>query len=122
MGEGTEEKEFTVTDRRGRHSESESQPPPVTPRPADPQAEPSPAAPFTFSDFILSLATGAMFYLGETTPQGQTGTLDLPRARETIDLLALLEEKTRGNLTSEESSVLTNLLYSLRLQYVEKAR
>ena len=122
MGEGAEEKGFTVTDRRGRRLESETPPPPVTSRPANPQTETSASVPLGFSDFLLSLATGAMFYLGEPTSQGQTGTLDLPRARETIDLLSLLEEKTRGNLTTEESSVLTNLLYSLRLRYVEKAR
>jgi len=122
MGEGTEEQAFTVTDRRGHRSEPAAPSSPATPRTEASQAEASASAPFGFSDFILSLATGAMFYLGEPTPQGQAGTLDLPRARETIDLLSLLEEKTRGNLTPEESSVLSNLLYSLRLRYVEKAR
>lgn len=55
-------------------------------------------------------------------PDGRTAPVSLPRAQEMIDLLALLETKTQGNLTPDESALLANLLYTLRLRYVEKAR
>ncbi len=49
-------------------------------------------------------------------------SVNLPQAQETIDLLTLLQDKTRGNLTQEEESLLTNLLFSVRMRYVELAR
>lgn len=63
-----------------------------------------------------------MMHLGAPTPDGKVLPVNLPRAQEMIDLLALLEEKTKGNLTPDEATLLGNLLYTLRLQYVEKAR
>jgi Domain of unknown function (DUF1844) len=48
--------------------------------------------------------------------------VDLPLAKQTIDLIALLEEKTRGNLTKDEESLLKHILYDLRLRYVQKTR
>ncbi|MDP2600753.1 MAG: DUF1844 domain-containing protein [Deltaproteobacteria bacterium] len=72
-----------------------------------------------FGTFVLSLAAAAQVHLGAAPdPSGKTEkNLDL--AKQTIDLLALLEEKTKGNLTEEEAKILSQILTQLRLQYVE---
>lgn len=79
--------------------------------------------PVDFTTFMLSLGTSALVHLGEPLPGAPgPGEVSLPLARQTIDLLALLEQKTRGNLTGEEERLLTGLLFDLRLRYVEKAK
>ncbi len=77
--------------------------------------------PVSFTTFLLSLASSAMVHLGEA-PEPETGgfSVNLPLAKHTIDILAMLDCKTRGNLSPEESSMLNNLLYELRLTYVKK--
>ncbi len=79
--------------------------------------------PVDFTTFVLSLGTSALMHLGEPLP-GAPGPaqVNLPLARHTIDLLALLEQKTRGNLTGEEERLLTKLLFDLRLRYVDRAK
>lgn len=76
-----------------------------------------------FATFVLSLNHSALMHLG-VAPDPSTGTteLSLPLARQTIDLVALLQEKTRGNLTGEEERILEQILYELRLRYVETAK
>lgn len=75
-----------------------------------------------FLDLVCMLAEQAAYLLGDAQlPDGQS-TRDLPRARLQIDLLAVLQEKTRGNLSAEENAVLENFLAQLRLRYVEKSR
>ncbi len=77
-------------------------------------------APPDFSSFILSLGTSCLMHLGENPLPGQKkNEMNLPHAKEVIDLLSLLEEKTRGNLTRDESNLLSNLLYTLRMKFVE---
>jgi hypothetical protein len=75
----------------------------------------------SFSTFILSLNASALVHLGilEDPGTGQK-TKNLALGKQTIDILALLEEKTRGNLTAEEDGLLKNLLYDLRLVYVRE--
>ncbi len=74
-----------------------------------------------FSTFIFSLSSSALAHLGEI-PDPMTGQrkVDLALARQTIDILGMLEEKTKGNLTSEEESLLKSVLYDLRLKFVKK--
>jgi len=73
-------------------------------------------------DLVAMLAEPIAYLLGDAQlPDGQSAE-DLPRARLQIDLLAVLQEKTRGNVTAEESAVLENLLGQLRMRYVEKSR
>ncbi len=76
--------------------------------------------PVSFSSFVVSLATSAMLHLGEA-PDPQTGKVcsDLVLARNTIDLLGLLQQKTKGNLDVEEARLVEALLYELRMKYVE---
>lgn len=72
-----------------------------------------------FSTFILSLIGTAYVHLGDAPdPDGQAGR-DLALARQDIDLLGLLQEKTKGNLSGEEERLLEQALYDLRLRYVE---
>ncbi len=74
-----------------------------------------------FSTFVLSINSSALVQLGliEDPGSGQK-TKNLPLAKQTIDLLAMLEEKTRGNLTSDEENILKNILYELRMLYVKE--
>ena len=73
----------------------------------------------SFSSFIVSLAGSAMAHMGQAAAQGDEPiSVDLPMARQTIDLLSLLQEKTKGNLDNEEEKLLQTLLYELRTQFV----
>ena len=76
-----------------------------------------------FSMFLSSLSMQAMMALGEAAHPG-TGLAqeDLEQARYLIDVLGLLQEKTQGNLSQEESALLDGLLYELRMKYVEKTQ
>ena len=78
----------------------------------------------TFVGFVLSLAHTAAFHFGDVPDPvtGEAGTANLAAAQQIIDILALLEEKTRGNLTAEERQLLEQLLYELRMRYVEASK
>ena len=73
----------------------------------------------SFERFLASIYMTGMLQLGLMHEQGAPPQLDLIGARQTIDSLALLSEKTKGNLTSKEQSFLQNALYELRMAYVE---
>jgi Domain of unknown function (DUF1844) len=76
-----------------------------------------------FATFVLSLSHSALMHLGEA-PHPETKQVDksLILARQTIDLLGLLEEKTKGNLTGDEERLLTQILFDLRMRYVEVSK
>jgi uncharacterized protein DUF1844 len=73
----------------------------------------------TFERFLASLYMTAMMQLGLMHEQGGQPRIDIIGARQTIDTLALLAEKTRGNLTPTEENFLQNSLYEVRMAYVE---
>jgi hypothetical protein len=73
----------------------------------------------TFERFLASLYMTGMLQLGLMQEQGGQPRLDLIGARQTIDSLSLLSEKTKGNLTPKEQNFLQNALYELRMAYVE---
>ena len=76
-----------------------------------------------FATFVLSLSHSAMVHLGEApNPEDETTRVSLTLAKQTIDLLGLLEEKTKGNLTGEEERLITQILFDLRLRFVEKSK
>ena len=79
-----------------------------------------------FATFILSLSHSALMHLGEAPhPEDNAAgpaVVSLPLAKQTIDLLGLLEEKTKGNLTGEEERLITQILFDLRMRYVEKSK
>ena len=75
-----------------------------------------------FNALVLSLGSSAIVHLGEA-PDPTTGKKpekpDFPMAQQSIDLLAMLQEKTRGNLTADEARFLENMLFDLRMLYVQ---
>jgi uncharacterized protein DUF1844 len=76
-----------------------------------------------FATFILSLSHSALVNLGEAPhPDGEAPKKDLALARQTIDMLGLLEEKTRGNLSGDEERLLSQILYDLRMRFVELSK
>ncbi|HSE62733.1 MAG TPA: DUF1844 domain-containing protein [Thermoanaerobaculia bacterium] len=108
-------------------SRATSEAPPSSPGPpTQDDAEPAPAAGEPRSEFariVSSLATTAYSALGLLAdPSTGVRHRDLAVARQMIDWLAILEQKTRGNLSFEESDLLSRVLYELRLAYVEVGR
>lgn len=74
----------------------------------------------SFAMLLSGLATQALMSLGELeNPFTKKSEVDLPEARFHIDMLELMQEKTKGNLTSDEDRMLQGLLYDLRMRYVE---
>jgi hypothetical protein len=73
----------------------------------------------TFERFMASLYMTAMLQLGLMRQQGEQPRIDIIGARQTIDTLSLISEKTKGNLTPVEENFLQNSLYELRMAYVE---
>jgi len=75
----------------------------------------------TFTAFVMSLNTSALFHLGEISdPSTGEKNQDLVLAKHTIDTLQLLEEKTKGNLSTDEQDMLKHVLYDLKMRYVQK--
>ena len=82
--------------------------------------QPPPLPEVTFATFVYSLSTSALVHLGEIPePISEKMDKNLPLAKQTIDILGILQEKTKGNLTQEEESLLNNFLYDLRMRYVK---
>jgi len=118
-----EEKGFIIRDRRGVGAESEDKTDPVPSsfQPAE-SLKGHPAPPVNFLSFIYSMAASALMCLGEPMGQGVGDQkLSLSHAQEIIDILTMLEAKTKGNLTGEEETLLEEMLYTIRIKFVEKA-
>ena len=76
----------------------------------------------TFSNFVFSLSTQALIQLGEIQdPESGKTVKNLSLAKQTIDLIGMLQEKTKGNLTKEEEALVDSALYDLRMRYVKAA-
>ncbi len=75
----------------------------------------------SFTAFVISLASSAAIHFGDLPDPntGQLAEVNLEGASQMIDILTLLDQKTKGNLTAEERSVLEQVLYELRLRFVE---
>lgn len=86
-------------------------------------ASPSPQGPITFTTFLMGMASSAFIHMG-AAPHPETGQTaqDLVLARQSLDLLAMLRDKTRGNLTPDEERLFDGLLTDLRLRFVEAAK
>lgn len=73
----------------------------------------------TFASFILSLNTSALYHMGELPhPETKQRVMDRELAKHTIDTLAMLAAKTKGNLAMEEQELLTRILYELKMRFV----
>jgi hypothetical protein len=137
-----DEKGFVIKDRRRFDDSGEARP--ETPReetPAKPQ-EPKPevraAEPrqdekaqgpsteqsfpeLNFSTFVFSLGTSAMYHFGDfPDPVTKKAERNLEAAKQTIDILTILKDKTKGNLSEDEERLLESLLYELRMRYVRE--
>ena len=78
--------------------------------------------PADFVTLVEYLAQQVSLYMGEPDPTGKSYPANLPIAGLFIDLMGVLQEKTKGNITLEEAQLIDQLLYALRLQYVQKRR
>jgi Domain of unknown function (DUF1844) len=121
---------FTFVDRRRRDDEAttSARPAAAPTTPLPPRADPAPApagepARADFGSFCVMLYSEALMHLGQV-PDPMTGEphRDLEQAQFTIELLAMLQQKTEGNRTPEESGVLEEILAALRMAYVRASR
>ena len=134
----TEGKGFTVQDHRRfspetgeARPESSESPTETAPTSAPSEVQDSlsheahsePLPEINFSTFVLSLSTQALMHLGEV-PSPLSGQVesDVPAAKQMIDLLAMLREKTRGNLSPNEDRLMQDILFDLRMKYVEAVK
>jgi Domain of unknown function (DUF1844) len=121
-------KGFVVSDRRSFTTEGDKHDEEAAGKGDAPAAAaPGPGGerlpPVDFSTFVLSLGSSALMHLGEIEhPSTGTASKNLPMAKHSIDLLSMLEAKTKGNLDPGEAELLENLLYDLRLRYVTAAK
>ena len=125
-GNGEEEKGFVVKDRRFSakgEPETASQPEEKKreePRQQEKTEQDAPLPEITFTTLLFSLSTSALIHLGEIQdPVSKQTAKNLSLAKQTIDLIGMLQEKTKGNLTSEEEKFMENMLYDLKLRYVK---
>ncbi len=88
--------------------------------PASPKTHEEPLPSIDFTTFVLSLSHSVLMHLGEA-PHPETGQVErsIPLARQTIDLIGMLEEKTKGNLTGDEERLIGQILFDLRVRFVE---
>ena len=136
MAEDNEQsKGFQVKDRRRftETGEAKEDVAPVEESPTEPAEaqgttarQPRPAREpieITLSTFVMSLSTQALMCLGEIpNPLTDQSETDLDAVREFIDIISLLQEKTRGNVDAAEARLFEKVLYDLRMRFVEKAR
>jgi len=124
-----QEKGFVVRDKRFSAPKEEKEEPQIkegqkieeTPK-QDTSTQQSPLPEIDFASFILSLSTSALVQLGEIQdPFTQKTAKNLPLAKQTIDLIGMMGEKTKGNLSPEEEKVIEYVLYDLRMRYVKAA-
>ncbi|MBC7358603.1 MAG: DUF1844 domain-containing protein [Desulfacinum sp.] len=141
--EEQEKKGFVVRDRRKvslddlegdvKKEEAKEEKKPDEPAKEEPKTAPGGESPktrtearrypeVTFSTFVFSLSSSALVHLGEV-PDPVTNKVekDLALAKQIIDTLAMLEEKTRGNLERDEQQLLQTVLYDLRLRFVKQS-
>jgi hypothetical protein len=86
--------------------------------------QPSPEPALSFTAFVLSLASSAAIHFGDLPDPESGGRMEpnLDGAAQMIEILGLLEQKTRGNLTAEERQILDQVLYELRMRFVDATR
>jgi hypothetical protein len=116
-----EEKARIKEEEAAQKAAAETQKAPEEPTPKTPKDVPLPE--INFASFLFSLSSSAFIHLGDI-PDPATGEInkDLPLAKQTIDLLGLLREKTRNNLQEDEEKLFDHLLYDLRMRYVKETQ
>lgn len=113
----TDRRKFTASGDRIRARDDDESPEEVSSEPARPVHTEA-----SFDDLVMGLVGTALMHLGEMPdPAGKPVPVNLAGAREAIDLLGILQEKTAGNLAAEEQAFLDQWLASLRMMYTQKA-
>jgi hypothetical protein len=127
-----DKKGFTVKDRRmfstdepapAEEPSAAPEPPPTKPEAAAAGAErtEAPLPQINFPTFIASLNASALVHLGVIEdPVSGKAEKNLPMAKQTIDILSMLQQKTAGNLTGDEDSMMKSILYDLRILFVKE--
>jgi hypothetical protein len=121
------DKSFVVRDRRFTAQKEEEKPSFKEEKREEPVKEEAPETEgplpeINFTSLILSLSTSALIQLGVVDdPFTQKQSKNLPLAKQTIDLIGMLKEKTKGNLTPEEEKFIEQILFDLRMRYVKAA-
>lgn len=120
----TDEKKegFRVTDRRGEAKEAApaEASPEEKPKQDEPKAKAVPQIDFT--TFVLSLSTSAFVHMGLVEdPHTKKTAKNLELAKQEIDIIEMLDEKTKGNLVDGEKKLMSEVLYQLRLKFVEQS-
>jgi hypothetical protein len=132
MTKEQEEQSFRITDKRGfredgepipqenaKETENKAETPPQST--GDKGQDLPPRAPIDFPSYILSYYTQGLVLLGEVpNPYTNKKEEDVEAARHTIDILSMLEQKTKGNLGSDEQQLLESVLYELRMKFMAK--
>ena len=115
-----EEKEEKKKERKEEKREERKQEEEIREEKREEKEEFPPLPEVTFSTFIYSLSTSALVHLGEIAePTTQQMAKHLPLAKQTIDILGLLQDKTKGNLAEDEENLFNSILYDLRMRYVK---
>ena len=87
------------------------------------ESEQEPLPENNFSAFVISLSTQALMHLGEiANPMSGKVEIDVPVAKQMIDIVAMLKDKTRGNLNASEDRLMEDILFDLRMKYVEAVK
>jgi hypothetical protein len=129
MTKEQEEQGFRITDKRGFHEDGETRAPESAEKtfgqesPADTGNSQDNASrpPIDFPSYILGYYTQGIVFLGEVpNPYTNKKEEDVEAARHIIDLLSMMEQKTKGNLSSEEQQLLESVLYELRMKFMAK--
>lgn len=134
MTKEQEEQGFRVTDKRGFREDGETKAPESSEKAEDntvketgaagdipPGQEDSARPPIDFPSYILSYYTQGLVLMGEVpNPYTNKKEEDVEAARHTIDILSMLEQKTKGNLSNDEQQLLEGVLYELRMKFMAK--
>lgn len=116
---------FRVTDRRGQAKEEAPapKPEPVKTAPVEPKPREGRQGSIDFSTFILSMSTSALIHLGlAEDPVTRQKDENIPLARQEIDILEMLATKTKNNLTANEQQLMDEVLYELRVRFVQATK
>lgn len=119
---------FAESDEAGPQEEAQSSSAEEKPKTQEPQETPETTTkqeadypPINFTNFVFSLSTSALFHFGDLadSEDGKTQK-NLPAAKQTIDILDMLNEKTKGNLNENENKLIQSVLYELKMRYVKE--
>jgi hypothetical protein len=117
FGEGQE----TPSEEQAQNKTAETKSEPQSTKEAQSVPEPEFDYPVNFTNFVLSLSTSALFHFGDFPDhEGGTTQKNLPAAKQTIDILDMLNEKTKGNLDENESKLIQGVLYELKMRFVKE--